>query len=125
MYAVRLPSLYYNYYYCKCCFLEKNCNEGMPRMDAVQYNHFSRAPTIITATIIIRNMEYSTKHYRYWAWQCSNNYYYCSCFITDVQRDEKIKAELLAYEKSKPSIDQPPQNESSNSDDDGMVVVAE
>ena len=40
-----------------------------------------------------------------------------TCFA-DVQRDEKIKAELLAYEKSKPSFNQPPQDESSNSDDD-------
>ena len=46
------------------------------------------------------------------------------CFATDVQRDEKIKAELLAYEKSKPSYDQPPQDYSSNSDDDdGMDCV--
>ena len=36
----------------------------------------------------------------------------------DVQRDEKIKAELLAYEKSKPSFNQPAQDESSNSDDE-------
>ena len=41
------------------------------------------------------------------------------CFIiVDVQRDEKIKAELLVYEKSKPSFVQPPQDESSNSDND-------
>lgn len=40
-----------------------------------------------------------------------------------MQRDEKIKAELLAYEKSKPSYDQPPQDNSSNSDDDGMDYV--
>ena len=36
----------------------------------------------------------------------------------DVQRDEKIKAELLVYEKSKSSFNQPPQDESSNSEDD-------
>ena len=38
--------------------------------------------------------------------------------MLDVQRDEKIKAELLAYEKSKSSFVQPPQDESSNSDND-------
>ena len=44
-----------------------------------------------------------------------NNDGYC---LADVQRDEKIKAELLAYEKSKPTFNQPPQDESSNSDED-------
>jgi len=101
--------------------LEKNCNEGVSRMDAVQYNHFSRASTICT-TDIIRDMEYSTEQYRYGFNAVAT---ILSCFVTDVQRDEKIKAELLAYEKSKPSYDQPPQDGSSNSDDDddGMEYV--
>lgn len=43
---------------------------------------------------------------------------------TDVQRDEKIKAELLVYEKSKSSFNQPPQDESSNSEDDEDSVPA-
>lgn len=45
----------------------------------------------------------------------NSNNGYC---LADVRRDEKIKAELLAYEKSKPSFNQPPQDESSNSDED-------
>jgi len=42
----------------------------------------------------------------------------------DVQRDEAIKAELLAYEKSQPSFNQPPQDESSNSDEGVCILCA-
>ena len=42
----------------------------------------------------------------------------------DVQQDEKIKAELLVYEKSKSSFNQPPQDESCNSkDDEGTNLI--
>jgi len=40
----------------------------------------------------------------------------------DLQRDEAIKAELLAHEKSQSSFNRPPQDESSNSDE-GMCYM--
>lgn len=83
-------------------------------MDAVQYHHFSGAPPICT-TNIIGDMECITGFYWYHTIALQE---LLNAFIVDVQRDEKIKAELLAYEKSKPSFTQPPRDESSNSDDD-------
>ena len=83
-------------------------------MDAVQYYHFSRAPPICTTNIIIGDMECITEFYWYHKIALHQ---LLNAFVIDV-RDEKIKAELLAYEKSKPSFSQPPRDESSNSDED-------
>ncbi|XP_065910488.1 general transcription factor IIE subunit 1-like isoform X2 [Dysidea avara] len=43
--------------------------------------------------------------------------------VTDLQRDKTIKAELLAHEKSQPSFNRPPQDESSNSDEDSSPIT--
>ena len=100
-------------------FPEKVCNEGVSGMDTVQYDRFSRAPAICTTTIIIiKDMEYKPEL----------NWYWLNSAVTtvsiDVQQDEKIKAELLVYEKSKSSFNQPPQDEScSSKDDEGTNLI--
>lgn len=101
----------------------KECPEWMQFSTITSAEHLPSAQQASSSSEAWSTAQSTTGTAWFWLNMFSNN---CRHFFPiDIQRDEKIKAELLAYEKSKPSFNQRAQDESSNSDDDnsGMKHV--